>query len=128
MAAVVGIAALIFISVPGLAQASPTSGGFTPDPTPTVIQTPSPPISGPQNVVGADADATAGPGGAGSIDRPTNSLSTQDSGGKGGATVNTGGTQSNGKASTTDGGSATQSMLAAPQWKTQSNAATLPGG
>jgi hypothetical protein len=113
------------MSVPGVAHAS---GGITPDPTPVVVQTPTPPISGPQNVVGADADATAGPGGAGGIDRLTNSLNTQDSGGKGGATVNTGGMQTNGKSSVTDGGSTTQSMVAAPQWKSQSNIATLPGG
>jgi hypothetical protein len=124
-AAAFGWVALAVMSVPGVAHAS---GGITPDPTPTVVATPSPAVSGPQNVVGADADATAGPGGAGGIDRLTNTLSAQDIGGKGGATVNTGGTQSTGKGSMTGGGSTTQSMVAAPQWRAQSNAATLPGG
>jgi hypothetical protein len=125
LVAVFGAATLVVLATPGVAQAS---GGISPDPTPTVVATPAPAVSGPQNVVGADADATAGPGGAGGIDRLTNILSAQDAGGKSGATVNTGGVQSNGNAAKTDGGSATQSMVAAPQWRAQSNAATLPGG
>jgi hypothetical protein len=52
-------------------------------------------------------------------------LSTQDSGGKAGATVNATGMQSNGKAST-DGSSTTQSDFAAPQMKALSNANAIP--
>lgn len=113
--------------VTGVAVASTDSGGITPDLGPVVIASSAPAVTSPTISSGADADATAGPGGAGSLDRPANSLSTQDSGNnKGGATVNTTGIQSNDKSSSTDGSMTTQSYVAAPQWKALSSAATAP--
>jgi hypothetical protein len=111
-------AASIALAGPAAAASGGAVGGISPDPSPVASADFSPAaVSAPSTGGSAAlADASAGPGGAGSS-RPASSVCTQDINNSGdGAAVNALGTQSAYNRTATDGNTA-KSMVAVPQWK-----------